>query len=965
MDRTEEETDELKSLLAVARKRAINFAVCLGQNHETTVFAMHRRKSPDVLGRKVKKEGETTKITTGHVRLNAKTLTLTCIEPPPPGTARQLRLFFRDFGLPLKVDILEVSGTPIDSDGQDDGGDAKEILRRTAPKPDKKAAKWADLEPAFDDAIARVVAAKDPKAPAIQAAWQGAKSAAAQGKYKTALAVAKKIKPLVTPKPAPEPGPTAAGAKPTTNPQGWAKVEARLQARLQQVLATSPANAERWTAAMDMARQKATEGDHKTAALIAHKLSDAFDKADKPAPDAGPAPPDLAAWTAAHDALVARLRNVGLAFDTTRLAKRLVAARVAAERSPDDAARALAIADEIGGELTAAGKTYFKCAKSEATAAFTAITAYRGVAQETARLKARLATMDSAFARMPPDFEDIHATHALIIAARADLRHVSERFEADYNEWMTKKAKWCDGPLAMLKDPVVSKEKAQILGSLAKAERKLNEGALIEAKRLITDAYWDIKAAQDIVAAKAGLKALKDGANAAVGRLTDEMTAGYPSEIASLTADIEQAAAKEAAGDYYTAALILKSVPAAIAELLARPAPATLADRLEQRSGKAEGDAGVEDLIATARSGDLVEARSALNKAEALIAGSEIRAAIGAGKLPPPASLKGLSASPEGRRMLDTLITEVPDEAVPGIVAARFSLDVNAAEATGPATSAPAPDLRKLHGVLAQAPDSGAALTRDMLQFEPVDIMREKDKDYTTSPGPVFHPGVSGVVYTSAFNPLDRELSAIGDPDQLGRIDPDCLSTTSSSGDNPSYGRWATMHQLGRAIDRRKKFMQANGHKPDFGGWQVHGSDLSEIGRTVARHFKIDRSFAERAMSGTRPDLPVPPDSTSDPEAAKQWQAPYAAFLNWLESVGYAHRIWNRASQTAAARIGKRVIHETAPGQWVSYDYSARTKGVTGTQFRSPGDWFAELYAAYYTNVMHPSHPARDWLSKL
>ena len=118
-------------------------------------------------------------------------------------------------------------------------------------------------------------------------------------------------------------------------------------------------------------------------------------------------------------------------------------------------------------------------------------------------------------------------------------------------------------------------------------------------------------------------------------------------------------------------------------------------------------------------------------------------------------------------------------------------------------------------------------------------------------------------------------------------------------------------------------------------------------------------------MSGAHPDLPVPPGIASDPEAAEQFQAPYTAFLDWLESVRPPRRIWNSDSQTTAARIGTRAIHETAPGHWVSYDYAARAKGVTGTQFRSPGDWFAELYAAYYTNVMHPSHPARDWLSKL
>ena len=853
MDRTEEEADELKSMLAVARKREINFAVCLGQNHDTTVFAMHRRKSPDVLRRQVKKDGETTKIATGRVRLKAKTLTLTCIEPPPPGAARQLRFYFRDFGLPFKIDILEDSGTRLESDGEDDGKDAKEILQRATPKPDKKAAKWVSIMPAFDEAVAKAVATNAPKAGAIRAAWEGAKTAAAEGKYKTALAVAKKIKPLITAKPVTTP----VTAKPDANRAGWAKVEARLQQRLKQALAASPAKADKWTAAMEMARQKAAEGDYKTAALIAKKLSGALDQAEPDASKPGTDAPDLTAWTAAHDALVARLRNIGRAFDTTRLAKRLTAARVDLERTPEDTPKALAIAREIDSDLTTAGKAYFKTAKTEATDALATITGYRGVAEQTARLKARLATMDAAFNRSPPDFEDIHATHAAIIAARADLRPVSERFEADYNEWMTKKANWCDVPLARLKDPIVSKQKAEILGNLVRAERKLDEGALIEAKRLITDAYWDVKAAEEIVEAKTELATLKSGAEAALGQLTDQLTADYPSECAALKADLDQASAKEAAEDYYTAALILRPIPASVATLLARPARGTLSERLKTLSGKVKGDARLEGLLGTAQSGDPAKAQSALNEAEALIAGAELRAAVAAGKPPSPASLKSMSASPEGRRVLDQMITEVPDDAVPGIVAARFSLNVNAAKSSGPESAAPAPDLRKLYRVLAEAPDSGARQTRDMLQFEPVDTAREKDKDYTTSPGPVFHPGLSGAVYTSAFNPLGKELTAFGDPDQLGRIDPDCLSTTSSSGDNPSYGRWAAMHQLGQAINRRKKFMQANGHKREFGGWQDHRGDISELARTVAGHFGIERSFVERAMSGAMPDLPA------------------------------------------------------------------------------------------------------------
>ncbi|MGB5560200.1 MAG: hypothetical protein WBN04_19575 [Paracoccaceae bacterium] len=976
MDRTDEEIDDLKSLLAVARKRAINFAVCLGQNHDATVFAMHRRKSPDVLGRKVKKDGETTKIATGEARLKAKTLTLTCLEPPPPGAARQLRLYFRDFGLPFKIDIHQHDGAPLESDGQDDGEDAAEILRRTTPKPDKKAAKWASVLPAFDAAVAKAVAADSPKAGAIQAAWDGAKSAAAQGRYKTALAVAKKIKPLLAGTPAPTaPTPPKPAPKSDPNAQKWAAIETRLQGQLAKVLASAPGNADKLQTAMDMARQKAAGGDYKTAILIAKKLAAAL--GNVPVAPAQPANPrDLSAWTTAHDALAARLQDIGRAFDTARLAKRLRAARNDVERAPEEAPNGLATAQEIDRNLTAAGKAYFATAKSESTAALATIQTYRGGAGHLARLTARIAKIDAAYRRTPPDFGEIHAAHAAILAARADLRPLSDRFEADYNEWITKKANWCDTPLAKLTDPLVSGKKAEILASLALAERKLNEGALTPAKRLITDAYWDIKAAQDLVEAKAGLAEIKASAVAALGQLSGKLTPNLQAEFATLKADIDQAAAKEAAQDFYTAALILKPIPAQVAALLARPAPDPLPQRLKTLTNAAAAlaenahpDAAINELLGAAQSADPATAGAALDKAETLIARAEILAAAAAGKAPSPDALRRLAATPEGGQTLDALIAEIPDAAMPQVLAARFKLDVKPAGSPGTAAQAPAPDLRKLYSVLAETPGRTARQTRDMLTFDPVDRTREKDRDYTTSPGPVFHQGASGAVHTSAFNPFGQKLAALSDPNQLGRIDPDCISTTTSSGDNPAYGRWAALHQIGQAINRRKKFMQSNGNKKDFGGWQVHGADVSGIAQTVARHFGIERAFVERAMSGAEPKLPATPQDLIDAKgaeaAAAHWQKPHDTFLDWLNNAGPARKIWTSDACTAAHKIGGRVIHQAAPGNWVSYDFAARSKGVTGSQFRSPDDWFAELYAAYFTNVLHPSHPARDWLTKL
>ncbi|ACY15170.1 DUF4157 domain-containing protein [Haliangium ochraceum] len=55
------------------------------------------------------------------------------------------------------------------------------------------------------------------------------------------------------------------------------------------------------------------------------------------------------------------------------------------------------------------------------------------------------------------------------------------------------------------------------------------------------------------------------------------------------------------------------------------------------------------------------------------------------------------------------------------------------------------------------------------------------------------------------------------------------------------------------------------------------------------------------------------------------------------------------SSANGGVKLGERIYHESyAWGQWVSYKQEARTRKVSKYQFRAPGEWFAEAYAAYY-----------------
>jgi CRISPR/Cas system-associated endonuclease Cas3-HD len=42
----------------------------------------------------------------------------------------------------------------------------------------------------------------------------------------------------------------------------------------------------------------------------------------------------------------------------------------------------------------------------------------------------------------------------------------------------------------------------------------------------------------------------------------------------------------------------------------------------------------------------------------------------------------------------------------------------------------------------------------------------------------------------------------------------------------------------------------------------------------------------------------------------------------------------------------------------------ARGKGISEYQFRAPGEWFSELYSAYYLKAISKSHADYKWFTE-
>jgi len=115
----------------------------------------------------------------------------------------------------------------------------------------------------------------------------------------------------------------------------------------------------------------------------------------------------------------------------------------------------------------------------------------------------------------------------------------------------------------------------------------------------------------------------------------------------------------------------------------------------------------------------------------------------------------------------------------------------------------------------------------------------------------------------------------------------------------------------------------------------------------------LDLIFGNKAV----PPVPKPADKGA-------WDAGVKKVQEW-HKIATNEAVWWSQSDTAKITIDGLVYQEAYKRNWVSYSAKARTQGITGYQFRAPGEWFAELYASYRIGKLKKTHPARKWLSSI
>jgi hypothetical protein len=338
------------------------------------------------------------------------------------------------------------------------------------------------------------------------------------------------------------------------------------------------------------------------------------------------------------------------------------------------------------------------------------------------------------------------------------------------------------------------------------------------------------------------------------------------------------------------------------------------------------------------------------------------------GQKPSAKTLGSLVARPGGAQVLDAMVAALPpdppQQAMEAALTARYGFGVKRFSKQNKEPD----DLKGLKEQGPKTPDKPLKMVYEMLGKIPARNVKGKVKELvqydSDSGGAMFSPD-GRKIYMYCGRPDDPKAKEERF-DEAGKVVPageevqeECKPATTAP---VRFFDFALLHEVGHGEDEAKNYMQKRLKNKAFGDWQEHG--VGAVAKVAAAHFGYDLKVisATLATKGSKPPAKLPAHPKGSDEAA--WKQAQEAALEWCRSVREDNQLWNNAALSKQVAIGGRVYQECYADTWVSYDYAARQQGITGYQFRSHWEWFAELYAAYFSKRLQAKHPAASWLAE-
>jgi hypothetical protein len=223
-----------------------------------------------------------------------------------------------------------------------------------------------------------------------------------------------------------------------------------------------------------------------------------------------------------------------------------------------------------------------------------------------------------------------------------------------------------------------------------------------------------------------------------------------------------------------------------------------------------------------------------------------------------------------------------------------------------------------------------------------------------------------GVYDDTDDNDKEVDQAAIGyDPATLDQAD-----TEFSDDKDVLHGANAfnetVRHEIGHAVDAQLGASDSYCTKPEGGSWKSYGDDGFEqvVNEMVMASGGVISTWhdAEQKTEILQCITKVVKDQKFDnlpAELAKlkfwkklgddfQQQIIHDNAVQAIQKNTNSHEPWMGDGGMA---LGGRVYEESYDKSWNSYAVEARDRKVSKYQFRAPGEWFAESYAAYYEPV--------------